>query len=45
MNRFAYTVIALVCAVLCANASITELRIDLPEQGDINTPFEKSKIS
>ena len=35
MNRFAYTVIALVCAVLCANASMTELRIDLPEQGDV----------
>ena len=35
MNRFAYTIIALVCTVLCANASMTESRIDLPKQGDV----------
>ena len=35
MNRFACTIIAFVCAILCANASMTELRIDLPKQGDV----------
>ena len=35
MNRFAYTIIALVCTVLCTNASMTELGIDLPKQGDV----------
>ena len=35
MNRLSYMTMAFACAVLCANASMTELRIDLPEQGDV----------
>ena len=35
MNRFIFAIVVFVDVALCANASMTELRLELPKQGEL----------